>query len=162
MNPWFALSAVVLILDQITKYLAEEHLTLGIPQPVINGFFDLRLAYNPGAAFSFLGDAGGWQRWFFIVLAIAVSLWLTVWMARLGRREPLTSAALAAILGGAVGNVYDRIVPSRTMVVDFLDFYVQGWHWPAFNVADIGIVVGAALLVYLSFADLKSPEPDRG
>ena len=158
MNRWFGLAGAVVLLDQYTKFLAEKHLLLGLPQNVIEGFFSLRLAYNPGAAFSFLGDAGGWQRWFFITLAIAVSIWLVVWLAKLDRRDHLTAAALASILGGALGNVYDRIVPSRAMVVDFLDFHVRGWHWPAFNIADIAICVGAGLLIYLSILDLRAPE----
>ena len=162
MNRWFVLAVAVIVLDQYTKYLAEAHLVLGTPEVVIDGFFNLRLAYNPGAAFSFLGDAGGRQRWFFIALALAVSTWLVIWLWKLDRRDHLTAAALASILGGAIGNVYDRIVPSRAMVVDFLDFHVSGWHWPAFNVADIAICIGAALLVYLSFVDLRTAEPDKG
>ena len=156
MKRWFAVTIVVVLLDQYTKFLAEKHLILGLPQSVIDGFFSLRLAYNPGAAFSFLGDAGGWQRWFFITLALAVSVWLVVWLVKLDRREHLTAAALASILGGALGNAYDRIAPSRAMVVDFLDFHLRGWHWPAFNVADIAICAGAGLLVYLSIQDLRT------
>ncbi len=162
MKRWFGLTALVIAIDQYTKYLAESHLVLGRPQSVIDGFFSLRLAYNPGAAFSFLGDASGWQRWYFIALAVVVSVWLTIWITKLDKRDHLTAAALASILGGAIGNVYDRIVPWRTMVVDFLDFHLHGWHWPAFNAADIAICVGAALLIYLSIIDLRKPEPDKG
>ena len=146
-NPWLWVSAAVFIIDQATKYLAEAYLTYGAPTSVLRGFFDLRLAYNPGAAFSFLSDAGGWQRWFLIALAIGVSIWLVVWLKDTPRKDKMTSAGLALVLGGAVGNALDRILPSRAMVVDFLDFYVGAWHWPAFNVADIGICVGAALLI---------------
>ena len=150
---WLALSAVILVIDQVSKTLAEQYLVLGQPQAVIDGFFNLRLAYNPGAAFSFLGSAGGWQRWFFIGLAIVVSIWLTVWLRSVDRSDRATSIGLALIIGGAVGNVWDRIAPDRQMVVDFLDFYVGRWHWPAFNVADIAICCGAALLVYTMFRD---------
>ena len=130
-NPWLWVSAAVFIIDQVTKYLAEAHLTYGAPTSVLRGFFDLRLAYNPGAAFSFLSDAGGWQRWFFIALAIGVSIWLVIWLKDTPRKDKMTSAGLALVLGGAVGNALDRILPRRAMVVDFLDFYVGAWHWPA-------------------------------
>jgi signal peptidase II len=150
---WLWLSAVVLLLDQVSKYLAETYLRLGVPRPVIAGFFDLRLAYNPGAAFSFLGSAGGWQRWFFIGLAIAISAWLVVWLYRLHKDERVTAFGLALLLGGAVGNVWDRIMPSRAMVVDFLDFYINGMHWPAFNVADIAICCGAGALIWAMFTE---------
>lgn len=150
---WLWLSAVVIALDQITKFAAEHYLRLGFPLPVINGFFDLRLAYNPGAAFSFLGSAGGWQRWFFIALALSVSVALVVWLYRLTRAERVTAFGLALLIGGALGNVWDRMWPGRKMVVDFLDLYWAGWHWPAFNIADIAICCGAAALMYATFTE---------
>jgi signal peptidase II len=147
LNPWFGLSAVILLLDQITKFMAEKYLLYGQPETIIEGFFDLRLAYNSGAAFSFLSDAGGWQRWFFIGLAVAVSIWLINWLKDTSRNDVTTSGGIALVLGGAIGNAWDRFSASRTMVVDFLDFYVGTSHWPAFNVADIGICIGAGLLI---------------
>lgn len=148
MSRWLWLSAVVFALDQVSKYAAERWLRLGEPQAVVDGLFNLRLAYNPGVAFSFLGDAGGWQRWLFIAVALGISVWLTVWLHQLDGREKVTPAGLALLIGGAVGNVLDRMLPSRTMVVDFLDFYVGRHHWPTFNVADIAICCGAAALIY--------------
>ena len=107
--------------------------------------FNLTLVYNTGAAFSFLADAGGWQRWFFVLLAIGVSALLLVWLYRLERDQHWLAAALALVLGGAVGNLVDRILHGH--VIDFIDLYAGGWHWPAFNVADSAITVGAVMLI---------------
>lgn len=141
---WLWLTLIVVVLDQWTKGLAEASLALYQRVEVLS-FFNLTLAYNPGAAFSFLADAGGWQRWFFTGVAIIASVVILVWLVR-GREGPLVAAALALILGGALGNLWDRIVLGK--VVDFLDFHWAGWHFPAFNIADAAISVGAALIIY--------------
>lgn len=141
---WIALA--ILVVDQATKYLVHEYTPYGWSQPV-TAFFNLVHVWNYGAAFSFLADAGGWQRFFFGGMALAVSVWLAFMLATpLRRSEQL---AYAFIMGGALGNGVDRAL--RGYVVDFLDFHAAGWHWPAFNVADIAIVCGAALLVFSSF-----------
>ncbi|MCV6604719.1 MAG: signal peptidase II [Porticoccaceae bacterium] len=143
--PWYLLALVVIVLDQVTKYWAVADLHLYRPVEVTS-FFNLTLAYNPGAAFSFLADAGGWQRWFFAALSAGVSVALVIWIAKLSRAERLLAIALGLVLGGAVGNLYDRVVLGQ--VVDFLDFHWQGSHFPAFNIADSAISVGAVLLVW--------------
>jgi signal peptidase II len=112
-------------------------------------FFNFTLAYNSGAAFSFLADAGGWQRWFFVALALAISAGLVVWLYRLRANVWGEAVAITLILGGALGNVIDRLWHGH--VIDFIDVYYQNWHWPAFNVADSAITVGAVLLVLQSF-----------
>ena len=147
MLKWLWLSALVILLDQGTKYLAENQLQLYQPVPVLP-FFNFTLAYNTGAAFSFLADAGGWQRWFFMGLAFTVSIGLVFWLHRLRASALWEAIAVALILGGALGNVIDRLW--RSHVIDFIDLYYQGWHWPAFNIADSAITVGAVLLVLQS------------
>lgn len=143
---WLWVSVLVIALDLLTKWLALEHLQLRQQVPVIDGLFSFTLAYNPGAAFSFLASAGGWQRWFFTVIAVGVSVMLLVWLARLPRSKRLEPVALALILGGALGNLYDRIMHGH--VVDFiLVHWQQSWFFPAFNIADSAITVGAALLI---------------
>ncbi len=155
---WLWLSGVVILLDQFTKLLAERFLTMHQPVPVIPGFFDLLLAYNEGAAFSFLADAGGWQRWFFTVLAIGVSVFLILWLKRLQATERLTAIALALILGGAIGNLIDRLLHGH--VIDFISWYYGDYRWPAFNIADSAITLGATLLiVHAIFFDHRKPEP---
>jgi signal peptidase II len=144
MLKWLWLSVGVIALDQITKALASGHLLMHEPVPVIP-FFNLNLMHNTGAAFSFLSQAGGWQRWFFVVIAIGVSVALTWWLRQLQRNQHWLAAALALVLGGALGNVWDRI--TLGYVVDFVDFYYGDWHWPAFNVADSAITVGAIMLL---------------
>lgn len=141
---WSWLSVLVIALDQVSKYLAATKLTFAIPEPVFPGF-SLLLLHNTGAAFSFLSDAAGWQRWFFIALALVVSAVILAWLKRLSDNERWTAVALAMILGGALGNVIDRMV--HGYVIDFLDFYYDTWHWPAFNLADSAITVGAAILI---------------
>ncbi len=141
---WLLVAALVIGLDQLTKVLAEHYLVYGQSLPVLP-HFDLTLAYNTGAAFSFLADAGGWQRWFFTVLALLVSAFIIVWLRRLGPQEKATALALALILGGALGNLIDRLRLGH--VIDFIDLYYGSYHWPAFNLADSAITVGAALLV---------------
>lgn len=141
---WLALAGTIIVADFASKawVLAAFHLHESV---VITSFFNLVLVMNPGASFSFLADAGGWQKWFFIVLALAISAWLVV-LIRHHAAEKLMPAALALVLGGALGNVIDRI--RFGAVVDFLDFHVAGWHWPAFNVADSAITVGVILLIW--------------
>lgn len=148
--PWFGLAAAVVILDQLTKWWALAVLEFQRPIEVLP-FFNLTLVFNRGAAFSFLAGAGGWQRLFFIGLALAISVALAVWLVRSGWRRRGLAATLALILGGAVGNVIDRIRFGH--VVDFLDFHLAGWHWPAFNVADAAITVGAIGLLILSLRE---------
>ena len=141
---WSGLSGLVIVLDQLTKSWLVSALRPG--QSIeLTSFFNLVHVYNPGAAFSFLSDAGGWQRWFFVALALAVSGWLT-FLIRKHAAERLLPLAAALVLGGALGNVIDRI--RYGAVVDFLDAHAAGWHWPAFNVADSAITVGVALLVW--------------
>ena len=145
---WLWVSVVVLLLDQCTKLLADAMLVLH-QQVTLIPFLALFKAYNPGAAFSFLSDASGWQRWFFVVLAVVVIVILLVWLLRLPAAEKATSLALALILGGAAGNLIDRLVYGY--VIDFIDVYYGSWHWPAFNVADAAISVGAFLLLLDAF-----------
>lgn len=141
---WFWLSGVVLILDQCSKLIADALLQFNQPVPLLP-FLDLRKVYNPGAAFSFLSDASGWQRWFFVGLTLLVSLVLAVWLRRLQAGQAWLALALSLILGGALGNLIDRVVYGY--VIDFIDLYYGDWHWPVFNVADSAITVGAGLLI---------------
>jgi signal peptidase II len=141
--PWVALAAVVVLIDQLTKNLVERTFDYGDVK-AITGFFNLVLTYNKGAAFSFLASASGWQAHFLTVVGIAASIFILYLLGRHGNQR-LFSLALALILGGAIGNVIDRIAYGH--VIDFLDFHAGGWHWPAFNVADSAIVGGAMLLV---------------
>jgi signal peptidase II len=139
-----ALSGLVIGLDQLSKAWIAASFRLGESLP-LTAFFDLVFVFNAGAAFSFLRDAGGWQKWFFVVLALAISSWLVV-MLRQRARERLQPLALALILGGALGNVVDRL--RFGAVVDFLDFHWAGYHFPAFNLADSAISVGVALMLW--------------
>ena len=141
---WLLMSAVIIALDLWTKGLATDSLTLYRPVE-INSWLNMTLAHNYGAAFSFLSDAGGWQRWLFTGLASVVTLVLIVWLLRLPAKEKLTAAALSMIIGGAVGNLIDRII--NGYVVDFIDVYYNDWHWPAFNLADSAITGGVILLL---------------
>lgn len=146
---WFGLAAGIVLVDQITKWWALAALALHRPVAVLP-FFNLTLVHNDGAAFSFLAGAGGWQRWLFVVVTLAVAAVIAAWLARSGHRHAGLATALALILGGAVGNLIDRL--RFGYVVDFLDFHAAGWHWPAFNVADAGITCGVVLLVALSLS----------
>jgi len=141
---WLLMSAVIIALDWWTKGLATESLTLYRPVE-INSWLNMTLAHNYGAAFSFLSDAGGWQRWLFTVLASVVTMVLIVWLLRLPKEERVTGAALGLIIGGAVGNLIDRI--NLGYVVDFIDVYYKTSHWPAFNLADSAITGGVILLL---------------
>jgi signal peptidase II len=140
---WLALALLVLVLDQLTKWLIVGQFVLGDSRPVTS-FFNLVRAHNTGAAFSFLAQAGGWQRWLFTGIGIAASA-LMVWMLRAHPGQKLFGFAVACVLGGAIGNVVDRLV--HGYVVDFLDVHWAGWHFPAFNVADSAITLGAACLL---------------
>lgn len=143
--PWLLLSLTIIALDQFTKHLALNHLQPDVPHAVIAGLLNWTLAFNTGAAFSFLADAGGWQRWLFTALAIGVSAVLVVWLARTPRGDWRTAAPLALVIGGALGNLIDRLRFGH--VVDFIQVYHQQWSWPSFNVADSAISVGAVLLI---------------
>jgi signal peptidase II len=138
------LSSVVVALDQLSKYVVVEKLA-NLPPVEVTSFFNLVLVYNRGAAFSFLAGAGGWQREFFTIIALIASAWI-IWLLYRYPQQRLFSLALALVLGGAIGNVIDRVMIGA--VVDFLDFHAFGWHWPAFNVADSAITCGAALLIW--------------
>ncbi|MBI1964754.1 MAG: lipoprotein signal peptidase [Betaproteobacteria bacterium] len=153
MAKWLSLSALIVAVDQMTKYAVVQGLAAG-KAVAVTPFLNLVLVYNPGAAFSFLSDAAGWQRWMFIAIAIAASAWI-VWLLNRYPRQTLFSLALALVLAGAVGNVVDRVLFGA--VVDFLDVHAFGWHWPAFNVADSAITCGAALLVW----DALQPQKTR-
>jgi signal peptidase II len=141
---WLIVSVLVLLADQATKQWVLAALQPYEVIPVLP-VFNLTLVFNEGAAFSFLATAGGWQRWFFIGLALVITVVLVVWLAKLKPHERLTAAGLSLVAGGAAGNLIDRLVYGH--VIDFLDFYWRSWHWPAFNVADSAITVGVALLL---------------
>ena len=141
---WLWLSVVVVALDQASKLWVSSVLHFQEPLAVIP-FFNLTLMHNFGAAFSFLAGAGGWQRWFFAAIALTVSIAITLWLKRLGEHQRWEAASLALVLGGALGNLWDRL--TLGYVVDFLDVYYGANHWPAFNIADSAITIGAVLLV---------------
>lgn len=138
------LTVLVFVLDQYTKALIVEHIEL-YQAIQMTSFFNLTHVYNYGAAFSFLHDAGGWQRWFFTAIAFAISALMLWWLKQLSRTQILLPVAFCLIIGGAIGNAYDRLVLGH--VVDFLVVYYQEWVWPAFNVADSAICIGAILMV---------------
>ena len=153
---WFALSALVIVLDQWSKTYFNSAYQYGEIREVIPGLLNFVLAYNPGAAFSFLADAGGWQKFFFTGLAFAVSGWLGWQMVR-GAQSVLMNLASALIIGGALGNVIDRLIHGH--VIDFIQVYYQTYYWPAFNIADSAICAGAALMVLDSFRQPASRKP---
>lgn len=141
---WLALAGGIVVADLATKAWVLAVFRLH-ESAMVTAFFNLVLVFNPGASFSFLADAGGWQKWFFVTLALVISAWLTV-LIRRHAGERLMPTALALVLGGALGNMIDRL--RFGAVVDFLDFHVAGWHWPAFNVADSAITAGVILLLW--------------
>jgi len=149
---WLALSALLAVLDQLSKYVMTRVLVFGNGIEV-TPFFNLALVYNRGAAFSFLSSASGWQSELFIAIALIASAWV-VYLLRRYPRQTLFCFALSLILGGAVGNLIDRLLLG--VVVDFLDFHLAGYHWPAFNIADSAITCGAALLIWDGLRPHKS------
>jgi signal peptidase II len=141
---WLWLSAIVVVLDLATKALVTDAFRYGEVREILP-FFNLVLVHNTGAAFSFLAQAGGWQRWFFTAVAVVISVVL-VWMLRKPETNPLLACGLALVLGGALGNLYDRV--TLGYVVDFVQLHAGGWYFPAFNVADSAISVGVVLLIW--------------
>lgn len=141
---WYAIALVFVLLDQATKYAADSYLSYGQPVYVLP-VFNITLHYNTGAAFSFLSDAGGWQRWFFILVSSGVSIALIVWIGLIKNQQRLLSFALVMILAGAVGNLVDRVLLGY--VIDFVSLHWKGYYFPAFNVADTCITLGAASML---------------
>lgn len=156
MLKWLWLSLLAVVLDQASKLAIADSMHLYESIEIIP-FFKLTYVHNTGAAFSFLSEAGGWQRWFFAGLAVVISVAIAVWLTRLQKHETLLAVALALILGGAVGNLIDRL--AYGYVIDFLDVYYGTWHWPAFNIADSAITVGVLLMLAESFGWGHSKEP---
>lgn len=152
--PWLALSALVVALDQWTKHVVLGALTYLQRVEVIPGFLNWTLAFNTGAAFSFLADEDGWQRWLFSALAIGVSAVLVAWLVRTRRGDWRTALPLALIVGGALGNLIDRVRFGH--VTDFVQVYHGDWYFPAFNIADSAISVGAVFLILFGFAGGKA------
>lgn len=142
---WLWLSLIVIVLDQATKQWFESSFMV---YEVVNvlPFFNLTLVYNEGAAFSFLSDQSGWQRWFLAAVAVVVTTVLVIWLRGLRDQEKLTAISLGLIIGGAVGNLIDRLLFGH--VIDFLDFFLGQHHWPAFNIADSAIFIGVAVMIY--------------
>ncbi|WP_019594951.1 signal peptidase II [Thioalkalivibrio sp. ALM2T] len=150
LGPGLLIAVAIVLADQVTKVWAEHALTLFAPVEVTS-FFNLSLVYNPGAAFSFLAGAGDWGRWLLTGIAMMIGLLILFWLARLPRQAWWSVTALGLVLGGAIGNLIDRV--RYGAVVDFLDFHWAGYHWPAFNVADMAIVVGAITLIVATFIE---------
>ncbi|GAL06002.1 signal peptidase II [Photobacterium aphoticum] len=147
---WLWLAALVFIVDIASKFLVMHNMDYGWPNRIeLLPFFNLLYVHNYGAAFSFLSDAGGWQRWLFTAIALGVCGMLTYWMRKLPASHKLANVSYALIIGGALGNLFDRMY--HGFVVDFLDFYVGDYHWPAFNIADTAICIGAALIILEGF-----------
>ncbi|MDX8379494.1 MAG: signal peptidase II [Gallionella sp.] len=154
---WLALSALIIVLDQISKYLITQHFTYGENLTVIS-VFNLVRVHNPGAAFSFLSNAGGLQRWLFTAIALVASLWI-IWLLKKHASQTLFALALSMILGGALGNLIDRI--AYGYVIDFLSFHWHRYYFPAFNLADSAITGGAILLLWESFTEKKNGSTAR-
>lgn len=148
MLKWLWLALLAVLLDQGSKLAVDASMGLYESIPVMP-YFNLTYVHNPGAAFSFLSEAGGWQRWFFSVLALTISVGITVWLAKLQKHETLLAAALSLILGGAIGNLIDRV--AYGYVIDFIDVYYGNSHFPAFNIADAAINLGVFLMLAESF-----------
>lgn len=149
---WLWLSLLAIVLDQATKLIVIAEMRIHESIPIIP-FFSFTRVHNHGAAFSFLADAGGWQRWFFTIIAIAISTLIFWWLTKTRREQILLPIAFCLILGGAIGNLIDRI--AYGYVVDFLDVYYQNYHWPAFNIADSAIFLGAVLLLIDAFKNTE-------
>lgn len=150
---WWWLTLIFLLADQVTKQLVVSNMDLYQSIDILP-FFNLTYVQNPGAAFSFLADQGGWQRWFFTAIAAVASIVFIVWLAKTPKQQALLSAAFALMLSGAVGNLIDRVLFGY--VIDFLDFYGFGYHFPAFNIADSMIFIGAALMIFDSIKNGES------
>lgn len=148
----YAIAIIVIVLDQITKLMAERALELYERIEVLP-VFNITLAYNRGAAFSFLNDAGGWQRWLFTGISLVVSVFLIVWLYRLARHERMLSLSIALILGGAVGNLIDRVLYGH--VIDFIQVHYNGWYFPSFNIADAAISCGTVILLALTLFEKR-------
>lgn len=149
---WIWISILVIIVDQITKFLAIVFLPFNQAVPILP-FFNLALAHNMGAAFSFLGNKGGWTAWLFGIIAVVISILIIFWLTRVSRSERWLAIALTLILGGAVGNLIDRI--HYGFVIDFIQLYYKNWYWPAFNIADSAICIGAVMLAMEMFFKQK-------
>ncbi len=155
---YFGIAIAIIVMDQITKWVASSSLTLHEQNPVMPSF-NFTLMHNYGAAFSFLSNAGGWQRWFFTIIAIVISVVLMVWITRLKANEKWLGIALGLVLGGAIGNLIDRM--AYGYVVDFIQWYYDRFYWPAFNIADAAISVGAVILLLTSFfGDEQNTKPE--
>jgi len=154
---WYLLAALIILMDQLTKHWVSTAFSYGETLELLP-FLNLTLVHNMGAAFSFLSEAGGWQRWFFTLIGVAVTVVIVVWLSRLSDRQGLLALALSLVLGGAIGNLWDRVLLGY--VVDFVDLYYRHYHWPAFNVADAAITLGALLLILESL--LASKEKKTG
>ena len=154
---WLWISLLVVVLDQATKQIAESQLT---PHQAVNllPYFDWYLTYNTGAAFSFLANAGGWQRWLFTAIAIVISVVIVQWIRKLPPDETMTAFSLSLILGGAIGNLIDRVYLGH--VIDYIQVWLGKYPWPAFNIADAAISVGAVLLILSSFAGIGKTSPE--
>ncbi len=153
----FLAAVIIIALDQWTKYLASTELTYGLPVEILP-VFNLTLQHNTGAAFSFLADAGGWQRWFFTIVSAVVSVVLLVWISRLRSDQRLLIASLCFILGGAVGNLWDRV--ALGYVVDFISVHYDSAYFPAFNIADAAISLGAGLMILDMFINPEQHKAD--
>lgn len=156
---WLVVSVAAIVLDQATKAVARDALEPYVPHTVIPQVLNWTLAFNRGAAFSFLAGGSGWQTWLFGLLAVAVSIGLIVWLARTRRGDWRTALPVALIIGGALGNLIDRLVHGR--VTDFIEVYWRTWSWPTFNVADSAISVGAVLLIAFGLFSGKAPDSKR-
>ncbi|MEH6466217.1 MAG: signal peptidase II [Porticoccus sp.] len=154
---WYLLAALIIFVDQLTKRYISTAFSYGETLEVLP-FLNLTLVHNVGAAFSFLSEAGGWQRWFFSLIGVVVTVVIVVWLSRLSARQSLLALALSLVLGGAIGNLWDRILLGY--VVDFVDLYYRHYHWPAFNVADTAITLGALLLILESLLASKEKKMD--
>lgn len=149
---WFWVSMIVFVVDQWTKQLAMTHLIAAEPVSIFS-FFNLRLSFNQGAAFSFLHGAGGWQRWLFIGFSLLMSCAIVVWLYRLSRQEKWVRFGLLLILGGALGNLWDRWILGY--VIDFIQLHVNQWYWPTFNLADAAISIGAFFVLFATVWENK-------
>lgn len=149
---WLWLSILMMVLDQASKLLANSQLGFHIPVEILP-IFNLNLTHNPGAAWSILSDASGWQRWFFLIFAIIVSGILVSWLKNLAADEKLSAIAFAMVIGGALGNAVDRIV--HGYVIDFIQFHYHGWYFPTFNIADSAITIGVTLMLWDSFVQQR-------